>query len=119
MQQCAVEGPWGSIGRALSNPGLVHRRTQGGSAGDSCDYGDAELWLGGRAERLMFLFTLSAQSAPAELKASRNHPSAGGYCVQAFAFPLAHLRHYDGAAEGLGGGYVPYVREGRVLICRQ
>lgn len=79
MQQCAVEGPWGSIGRALSNPGLVPRQTQGGSAGDSCDYGDAELWLGGRAERLMFLFTLSAQSAPAELKASRNHPSAGGY----------------------------------------
>jgi hypothetical protein len=64
--------------------GIIQPRTcasadPGGSAGDSCDYGDAELWLGGRAERLMFLFTLSAQSAPAELKASRNHPSAGGY----------------------------------------
>ena len=65
----------------------------------------------------MFLFTLSAQSAPAEFKASRNHPSAGGY--RHSLSPWAHLRHYDGAAEGLGGGYVPYVREGRVLICRQ
>jgi hypothetical protein len=60
-------------------PGLCLGGPWGSSAGDSCDCADAKLWLGGTAERLMFLFTLSAQSAPAELKGSRYHPSPGGY----------------------------------------